>query len=143
MTLLLIDGDIIAYKASASAEKPFNWGDGHWTLHAFEDEVNVRIEDQISKLVEDAPVQDCIVALSDKDNFRKKIAPYYKTNRKDTRKPMLLPHAREFIMGKYNTIIYRGLEADDVLGILGSSNPDTIIWSEDKDLLTVPAKPLD
>ena len=81
MTLLLIDGDIIAYKASASAEKPFNWGDGHWTLHAFEDEVNVRIEDQISKLVEDAPVQDCIVALSDKDNFRKKIAPYYKANR--------------------------------------------------------------
>ena len=26
------------------------------------------------------------------------------------------------------------------MGILGSSNSDTIIWSEDKDLLTVPAK---
>ena len=32
------------------------------------------------------------------------------------------------------------MEADDVLGILGSSNPDSIIWSEDKDLLTIPAK---
>jgi DNA polymerase-1 len=44
------------------------------------------------------------------------------------------------MMSKYNTIIYKGLEADDVLGILGTSNPDTIIWSEDKDLLTVPAR---
>ena len=44
------------------------------------------------------------------------------------------------MMDNYNTIIYRRLEADDVLGILGTSNPDTIIWSEDKDLLTIPAR---
>jgi DNA polymerase-1 len=140
MTLLLIDGDIIAYKAAMSAETPVNWGDGHWTLHCFEDDVAVRISDQITKLTDEAPVQDCIVALSDSDNYRKKVAPYYKANRKKTRKPMLLPYAREYIMGKYNTIIYKGLEADDVLGILGTANADTIIWSEDKDLLTVPAK---
>jgi DNA polymerase-1 len=36
--------------------------------------------------------------------------------------------------------MYRNLEADDVLGILATKNPDTIIWSEDKDLLTIPAK---
>jgi DNA polymerase-1 len=41
---------------------------------------------------------------------------------------------------QYNTIMYRNLEADDVLGILGTKNRDTIIWSEDKDLLTIPAK---
>ena len=140
MTLLLIDGDIIAYKAAMSAETPVNWGDGHWTLHCFEDEVAIRISDQITKLTDEAPVQDCIVALSDSDNYRKKVAPYYKANRKKTRKPMLLPYAREYIMGKYNTIIYKGLEADDVLGILGTANTDTIIWSEDKDLLTIPAK---
>jgi DNA polymerase-1 len=44
------------------------------------------------------------------------------------------------MQSKYNTIIYRRLEADDVLGILGTANTDTIIWSEDKDLRTVPAK---
>ena len=141
MTLLLIDADIIAFKATASAETPVHWGDGHWTLHCYEEDVAIRIDDQITKLVDEAPVQDCILALSDtNENFRKKVASYYKANRKDVRKPMLLPWAREYMKLKYNTIIYRGLEADDVLGILGSSRDDTIIWSEDKDLLTVPAK---
>ena len=141
MTLLLIDADIIAFKACASAETPVNWGDGHWTLHCYEDDVAIRIDDQISKLEEEAPVQDVVLALSDtNENFRKKVAPYYKANRKDVRKPMLLPWARQYMLDKYNTVIYKGLEADDVLGILGSNNTETIIWSEDKDLLTVPAK---
>ena len=52
MTLLLIDGDIIAYKACASAEQPIHWGDGLWTLHCFESEVAAILDDQIDKLVE-------------------------------------------------------------------------------------------
>ena len=139
MTLLLIDGDIIAYKAAASAEVATNWGNGQWTLHSFEPDVEVRIEDQIHKLLE-APVQDCVIAFTDKHNFRKDVASYYKANRKDTRKPMLLGYAKEYMSKQYNTIMYRNLEADDVLGILGTKNRDTIIWSEDKDLLTIPAK---
>ena len=140
MTLLLIDGDIVAYKATVSAETPINWGDGLWTLHCYEQDVALRLDEQIDKLVNEAPVQDCVVALSDKENYRKELAPYYKANRTNTRKPMLLQWAREYIQSKYNTIIYRRLEADDVLGILGTANTDTIIWSEDKDLLTIPAK---
>jgi len=139
MTLLLIDGDIIAYKAAASAEVATNWGDGQWTLHSFEPDVEVRIDDQITKLME-APAQDCVIAFTDKHNFRKDVASYYKANRKETRKPMLLGYAKEYMSKQYNTIMYRNLEADDVLGILGNKNPDTIIWSEDKDLLTIPAK---
>ena len=140
MTLLLIDGDIIAYKAATSAENPINWGDGLWTLHAWEPDVDARIEEQIGKLLREAPVQDCVVALSDKENYRKELVPYYKANRSNVRRPMLLKYARDYIASKYNTIIYRRLEADDVLGILGTSNDDTIIWSEDKDLQTIPAK---
>ena len=41
---------------------------------------------------------------------------------------------------KYDLVKKLFKEADDVLGILGTANPDTIIWSEDKDLLTVPAQ---
>ena len=140
MTILLVDGDIVAYKAAAGGEIPIDWGDGLWTLHSHEQDIALRLDTFISNLVEEAPVQDCIIALSDTQNFRKEFAPYYKANRKNTRKPMLLNWAREYMMREYNTIIYRGLEADDVLGILGTSNPDTIIWSVDKDLLTIPAK---
>ena len=140
MTLLLIDGDIIAYKAAASAETPINWGDGLWTLHCFEQDVALRVEEQIEKLLAEAPVSDCVIALSDKDNYRKRVASYYKANRSNVRKPMLLNYAKEYMHQQYNTIIYKGLEADDVLGILGTANTDTIIWSEDKDLHTIPAK---
>ena len=140
MTILLVDGDIIAYKAAASAETPVNWGDGLWTLHSYEQDVALHLGEALSKLVIEAPVQDCIVALSDKENYRKQLVPYYKANRAKTRKPMLLNYARDVIRNTYNTIIYRRLEADDVLGILGTANTDTIIWSEDKDLRTVPAK---
>ena len=140
MTLLLIDGDIIAYKACATAETPINWGDGLWTLRCFENEVSAILDDQIGKLVDEAPVNDCIVALSDKENYRKKLAPYYKANRADVRKPMLLGWARDYISSKYNTIIYRGLEADDGMGVLGTSSPDASVWTEDEELLTMPAK---
>lgn len=141
MAILLIDADIIAYKAAASAETPVNWGDGHWTLHAFEEDVTQHIDYHVDKLVEEAPVMDCIMALSDTGNFRKKlVCDTYKANRKDTRKPMLLPFAKEYITSKYNTIIHRDLEADDTIGILASSNSEMIVWSEDKDLLTIPAK---
>ena len=140
MTLLLIDADIVAFKAAASAETPVNWGDGLWTLHSFEQDVALRIDEQIQKLEEEAPVQDVALALSDKENFRKKIADYYKANRTNVRKPMLLQYARQYMVDKYNTIMYRGLEADDVIGILGSANAETIIWSEDKELQNVPAK---
>lgn len=140
MTLLLIDGDIIAYKAAAGGETPINWGDGLWTLHSFEQDVAIRLDDAISKLVNEAPVQDCIIALSDRENYRKELASYYKANRSNVRKPMLLQWAKDYMANKYNTIIYRRLEADDVLGILGTANEDTIIWSEDKDLQTVPAR---
>jgi len=138
MKRLLIDGDIIAYKAATSAETPVNWGDGLWTLHCYEDDVRVRIDDQIAKLME-APVEDHIVGLTDTTNYRKTIAPYYKLNRKKIRKPMLLGWARDYMVENYNTAIWKGLEADDILGILGSQSNDNIIWSTDKDLLTIPA----
>ena len=36
MTKFLVDADIVAFKAATAAEQPINWGDGLWTLHAYE-----------------------------------------------------------------------------------------------------------
>jgi len=141
MTTLVIDGDLIAYRVSASAEVPINWGDGLWTLHSQESDVKVGVDDAIYEIVNRTECNKYIVALSDsKNNFRKKVASYYKANRTNTRKPMLLSFAREYMMERHNGLVWANLEADDVLGILASSGDDYETWTLDKDLKTVPGK---
>ena len=95
MTTLLIDADIIAYRAAAASETPINWGEGLWTLHAFEDDVQRMIDEEVSKLKELSGCEEVISCLSGSKNFRKEVADYYKANRKDTRKPLLLKYCKE------------------------------------------------
>jgi len=139
--MLIIDADIIAYKAAASCEHPIHWGDGLWTLHSFEQDVATYVSLFVDKLMEQAKTDKVMCCLSDKENFRKELAPYYKANRADTRKPMLLQYARDYIKDNWDTTIIDKLEADDVIGITATEQ-DCIIWSEDKDLMTVAGKHL-
>lgn len=135
---LYLDGDIIAYRAAASAERPINWGDGLWTLHAFEDDVMKVVDDYIYDLKEGHDFDNVIGVVSDTKNFRKTIDPTYKGNRKDVRKPMLLGFAKDYLVDEYDGIMWENLEADDVLGILVTQSRDNVIWSLDKDLMTCP-----
>lgn len=139
---LLVDGDIVAYRTAAAAEQAINWGDGHWTLHAFEEDVTSAIDGFMEKLKEQSGATEVVTALSGTSNFRKEVADTYKLNRVDKRKPMALPTAREYLMNEYGGVIVPNIEADDTLGIMGSADKDSVIWSEDKDLKTVPAKHL-
>ena len=143
MSTLLVDGDIIAYKAATTAERPVNWGDGLWTLHAYEQDVANSCDQQILKLLEESGCDKIITCVSGKKNYRTEVAPYYKMNRAETRKPMLLGYARGYLMDKWEGQMTDGIEADDLLGVLGSSDPEKyIIWSADKDLKTIPARHL-
>jgi len=139
--MLIIDADIIAYKAAASCEHPINWGDGLWTLHSFEQDVSMYVGLFLDKLIQEAGTDKVVCCLSDKKNFRKELAPFYKANRADTRKPMLLNFARDYIKEHWDTTVIDKLEADDVIGILATGQ-DCIIWSEDKDLMTIAGKHL-
>lgn len=143
MSTLLVDGDIIAYKAATIAERAVNWGDGLWTLHAYEQDVANSCDQQILKLLEESGCDKIITCVSGKKNYRTEVAPYYKMNRAETRKPMLLGYARGYLMDKWEGQMTDGIEADDLLGILGSADPEeNIIWSADKDLKTIPARHL-
>ena len=136
---LLVDGDLVAYKAAVVAETPIDWGDGVWTLHAHEKDVIGSMEEFMSKIIEESGCDKVITCLSGDNLYRKDVAPYYKANRKGTRKPMLLKFAKKYLGDKYNGKVEDKLEADDLLGILGSADKNTVIWSLDKDLLTIPA----
>ena len=142
MTTLLVDGDIVAYKAATVAETPIDWGNGLWTLHAHEKDVIGSVEEFMCLIIEESGCKDVITCLSGDNLYRKEVAPYYKENRKGKRKPMLLNFAKKYLSDKYNGKVEDRLEADDLLGIIGSSDTNYVIWSADKDLLTVPANHL-
>lgn len=137
---LYLDADIVAYRAAAAAENPIDWGNGEWTLHSFEADVERLMELFIDQLKEQSGITNVVACISDKQNFRKEVASYYKANRKDTRKPMLLNYAKTYLHNKYKGMIIPKLEADDVLGIMAGTDPNCVIWSLDKDLLTIPGR---
>jgi DNA polymerase-1 len=64
--------------------------------------------------------------------------PLYKAHRKDKRSPLGINDLREWVCDMWPSLTWDNLEADDVLGIIGSSDKDSIIVSGDKDFATVP-----
>lgn len=136
---LLFDADIIAFKAAAATEQPINWGDGIWTLHGYEQDVIDHAMSYMQGVADKLDTQDVLLFLTGANNWRKDILPSYKSNRKDTRKPLMLPFIRQFMVDNLGAIIVDTLEADDLLGIEATSTDDCIIVSEDKDLKTIPA----
>lgn len=146
---LLIDGDIIAYKASSSVQKDIDWGDGLFTCHAFledaQDQFKVIIDGILEGIYENTleryDVSDMLFFFSDKDNFRKHYLPDYKSNRKNTRKPTCYNALVEWVYNNYACVKpIKYLEADDLIGIYATSYENPIIISMDKDFKTIPAK---
>ena len=88
MTTLLIDGDICAYQYSCSAEQEVDWGDDVWSLWGDVKEAATLINQYVEHLKEATEADKVVFAFTDKNNFRKKINPTYKANRKNVRKPI-------------------------------------------------------
>lgn len=94
------------------------------------------------KEVEDNLGGRIVVCLSDSTNFRKTIYPDYKGNRKNVRKPVGFKAARAWIEKEFKAVVKKGLEADDVMGILATKpgNDHAVIVSMDKDMKSIPGK---
>lgn len=146
---LLIDGDIIAYKASSSVQKDIDWGDGLFTCHAFledaQDQFKAIIDGILEGIYENTleryDISDMLFFFSDNDNFRKHYLHDYKSNRKNTRKPTCYKALVEWIYNTYKCVKpIKYLEADDLIGIYATSYENPIIISMDKDFKTIPAK---
>lgn len=143
MTILLIDGDIIAYRCATSVEEAYDFG-GVYGIQADPEKGKDQVDRCIDNYANHLKADNIIVALTDKKNFRKSILSTYKAKRKATRKPVLLKPLREHIEKNYRTFVINLLEADDVLGILATSphfypKSKKIIVSIDKDLRTIPS----
>lgn len=142
MTTLLIDADIIAFQAAAVCQEWVKMENGIWFQVADEVTGQCYIDNFIHDMQEALGADNVVCALSDrKANWRKDVLPSYKANRKDTVPPVLRWEFCDYIEEQYETFIRPGLEGDDVLGILSTSQRikgEKVIVSIDKDMKTIP-----
>ena len=142
-TVILIDGDVLVYQIGLASERPINWGDDLWTLHADFAECRTALANKVETFVTALKADEVRFALScsTAEGFRKELCPTYKSNRVNVRKPIVHQALRELLLSDYDTIVRPRLEADDVLGILATTPHTTekrIIVSVDKDFRGVP-----
>lgn len=139
--LLLIDGDLVMYQILAATEQETEIEPDVWSitndLYQFKDAFRRFLEE-----IENNLGGRIVVCLSDSANFRKTIYPEYKGNRKNVRKPVGFKAARTWIEKEFKAVVKKGLEADDVMGILATKpgNDHAVIVSMDKDMKSIPGK---
>ena len=144
MKKVYIDGDMLLYRAAFAAEKEIKWEDDIFTVHAdFSDlkDAYIMVADYISESLDayEENGDEITMVFSDRYTFRHELNLLYKAHRRDKRSPLGINDLREWVCDEWKSIRVDRLEADDVLGIIGSADPHgSIIVSGDKDFATVP-----
>lgn len=143
-TTLLIDGDVLAYQSAFIAQTNFQWDEELWTVQSDLAIAKEWIVERLEFFKKKTSADDYILAISDRNNFRRKLFSDYKANRRSKFAPIGLQPIRDWLDAEYGTTIYPNLEADDVIAILATERPDInderIIVSIDKDFKSVPCK---
>lgn len=125
--IALIDGDLISYPVACTCED-----------HPDADIAYSRAHKTVTDILEATGSDSYKIFLTGSNNFRKKVNPEYKANRKDKPLPMYLNSLREFLVTEWNAQVTDGIEADDALGIENEfyrkQKESTIVCSFDKDL---------
>lgn len=152
----LIDADGLLYTAALKAQKMIDWGDDNFTVQLDMALAKINLDSQLAAIekvsTEDGTYIQQRLCLSDptKKYFRHDIYPEYKANRKGGTSPLGIKKLREWCKANYETVEFEGLEADDVLGILGTAasqgqpvhmagqETSYLIVSVDKDLDQIP-----
>lgn len=137
--IALIDGDLAIYRATVGAQTTIDTGDGLGVTDIVDKEQAARAAYKtIKDWTKRSGCSTAIVCLSSGDNFRKKIYPQYKANR-TSEKPAAYHYAIEQIATEYKLYRQPGLEADDLMGTVGTSEAGQfVIVSTDKDMRTIP-----
>ena len=140
MTKLLIDGDMLIYRHAHGATEHVDWGDGLWVSFGNQHIAMEGIHRTIAEWQEQFQAKSVLLALSHKDNFRKKLCSRYKAQRRLKEPAVLVKVLRHEVDKAYSTLEIPTLEADDVIGIEATKANDrpTIMISSDKDFKQIP-----
>lgn len=142
--VLLIDGDMFAYRAAFGTEEAYMCDDHTMSYKCDLEEAYLKAEEMIDEVASELKAEKIIVCLSHEDNFRQALYPDYKMNRINNRKPLALNAVKRWMTENYETKIKPGLEADDVIGILATHptllKGKKIVVSGDKDMMQIPGR---
>ena len=128
---VLIDGDILTYRAAFSCEGQ--------PLEDACDKIDSLVEDIMKATSFDMFSENYEMFITGKGNFRYDIQETYKQNRSGKPKPEHLPGLRDYLVGAYNAKVSVDQEADDDIATRATElGPNAIIASIDKDFLQVP-----
>ena len=142
----LIDADSLLYKAGFSYEEKTNWNE-------LENELGIVKEPSISITSDIIEARNAIdglienirfktgcdeieVWLTGHNNFRYEVLESYKSNRKDSRKPVAFGNLWDYLITHYDALVADDYEADDVVVYKKSKYPDDyFLCAIDKDVL--------
>ena len=148
---VIIDGDVIVYKVAEAVAESFELDTEEDDEYIYRNigwcskkQAKDVLYEMIEKIIDSCKGTCCVICLSDMSgNFRKELNPNYKGNRKSI-KPILYEYLRKFMQNNFPVYVKPNLEADDVIGILATSEKvikgDKVVWSLDKDFKTIPCK---
>ena len=102
-----------------------------------------RADEMMHRILGELETDQYMAFLSGDENFRYKLYPDYKANRKDLVKPTWLEECKEYLVTEWQAKVTHRYEADDAIGINRTKYPKSIIASIDKDLKQIPGKYFD
>jgi len=135
--VLLVDGDSIVYFATYFPEDSImTFPDEESQIEEAKFRVRNKLQEIQNNIEEWYNITNTLVFVGGKSNFRYKIFPEYKANRKDKEKSALLPIIKQYIVEEIGAIESHGAEADDyVIDAVQEFNNNVVVSSIDKDLL--------
>lgn len=119
----LIDGDLLCYSTAFRFPEDGQASECYESMDRF-----------VLFLRDFLDLDDFTVYLTGDSNFRKEFNPEYKANRKKVAKPLNLVACKEYLQAAWAAVLTEGYEADDLIGIAHTSNPDALVMSYDKDM---------
>ena len=141
----LIDGDSLLYKAGFTFEEKFDWNELEVELGKSQPQYDYDTDLVAAKNAVDALIEAILfhtgtyeveIWLSSPSNFRFTVDPTYKSNRSNSRKPLLYQELLAYLTKKYNVYTAEGYEADDKVVYLKTTYPDDyFLCAIDKDVL--------
>jgi DNA polymerase I len=136
---LLIDGDIILFRFAFRHQTEITWCNDITSISLDENRAKQDIDVFIRSLLAKTGCEDYLLCITNEINFRYSVLPTYKQNRSEKKTPELLGILKEYMLNTYPCRSQKYLEADDLMGILGTSVPNKyVLTTIDKDFESLP-----